>query len=191
MRYATRRFAPPTGGRSSPSGTQPTTRRTKKCGRERELDIPPIVLSSLGASIAGILPDETRDLYAAWRESHDELAALSPRGVRRDSPDGVGHMIRLQRPDIVIEPVREVIGAAAKTARRSAPPRRSPPTARSGCAHVNLARLRSEELVGPSPGLEGACALQAPIARGRYQVARWRRCAESVGAENYSYAMAL
>lgn len=80
---------------------------------ERQLDIPLIVLSSLWAPIPGIPPDEMQALNAAWRASHDELAALSPRGVRRDSPDGVGHMIQLQRPDIVIDAVREVIRTAA------------------------------------------------------------------------------
>jgi pimeloyl-ACP methyl ester carboxylesterase len=76
---------------------------------ERQLDIPLIVLSALWAPIPGIPPDELRAMNATWRASHDELAALSPRGLRRDAPDGVGHMIQLQRPDIVIDAVREVI----------------------------------------------------------------------------------
>ena len=80
---------------------------------ERRLDIPLIVLSALWAPIPGIPPDEMRAMNAAWRTSHDELAALSPRGVRRDAPDGVGHMIQLQRPDLVIDAVREVIRTAA------------------------------------------------------------------------------
>jgi pimeloyl-ACP methyl ester carboxylesterase len=79
---------------------------------ERPLDIPLIVLSALWTPIPGIPPDEMQAMNVAWRASHDELAALSPRGVRRDAPDGVGHMIQLQRPDIVIEAVREVIGLA-------------------------------------------------------------------------------
>jgi pimeloyl-ACP methyl ester carboxylesterase len=80
---------------------------------ERQLDIPLIVLSALWAPIPGIPADEMRALNAAWRASHDELAALSPLGLRRDAPDGVGHMIQLQRPDIVIDAVREVIRTAA------------------------------------------------------------------------------
>lgn len=80
---------------------------------ERMLDIPLIVLSALWAPIPGIPPDEMRAMNAAWRSSHDELAALSPRGVRRDMADGVGHMIQLQRPDVVIDAVHEVISAAA------------------------------------------------------------------------------
>ena len=79
---------------------------------ERQLDIPLIVLSALWAPIPSIPPDEMRAMNAAWRASHDELAALSPRGVRRDAPEGVGHMIPLQRPDLVIDAVREVIAAA-------------------------------------------------------------------------------
>lgn len=80
---------------------------------ERRLDIPLIVLSALWGPIPGIPDDELRAMNVAWRASHDELAALSPRGVRRDAPEGVGHSIQLQRPDLVIEAVREVIAAAA------------------------------------------------------------------------------
>ncbi len=80
---------------------------------ERQLNIPLIVLSALWGPIPGIPADEMQAMNAAWLASHDELAALSPRGVRRDAPDGVGHMIQLQRPDIVIDAIREVIGAAA------------------------------------------------------------------------------
>jgi pimeloyl-ACP methyl ester carboxylesterase len=80
---------------------------------ERQLDIPLIVLSALWAPIPSIPPDEMRAMNAAWLASHDELAALSPRGVRRDAPEGVGHIIPLQRPDLVIDAVQEVIRAAA------------------------------------------------------------------------------
>lgn len=80
---------------------------------QRQLDIPLIVLSALWAPIPGIPPDEMQAMNAAWRASHDELAALSPRGVRRDAPEGVGHMIQLQRPDLVIDAVRDVIALAA------------------------------------------------------------------------------
>lgn len=79
---------------------------------ERQLDIPLIVLSALWGPTPGIPADETRAMNVAWRASHDELAALSPRGVRRDAPEGVGHMIPLQRPDLVIDAVREVIATA-------------------------------------------------------------------------------
>lgn len=80
---------------------------------ERQLNIPLIVLSALWGPNPAIPPDETRALNAAWRATHDELAALSPRGFRRDVPDGVGHSIQLQRPDLVIDAVREVISAAS------------------------------------------------------------------------------
>jgi pimeloyl-ACP methyl ester carboxylesterase len=80
---------------------------------ERQLNIPLIVLSALWAPFPGIPTDEMQALNAAWRATHDELATLSPRGVRRDAPDGVGHMIQLQRPDLVIDAVREVVRTAA------------------------------------------------------------------------------
>jgi pimeloyl-ACP methyl ester carboxylesterase len=79
---------------------------------ERPLNIPLIVLSTLWAPTPGRPPDEMMAINAAWRASHDELAALSPHGVRRDMPEGVGHMIQLQRPDIVIDAVREVLANA-------------------------------------------------------------------------------
>ncbi|HEX3405681.1 MAG TPA: hypothetical protein VHS81_00455, partial [Caulobacteraceae bacterium] len=76
---------------------------------QRQLSIPLIVLSALWPQIPSIPADEMQAMNRAWRASHDELAALSPRGVRRDVPEGVGHMIQLQRPDIVIDAVREVM----------------------------------------------------------------------------------
>lgn len=78
----------------------------------RPLDIPLIVLSALWGPIPGIPDAELAAMNAAWRASHDDLAALSPRGVRRDVPADVGHMIQLQRPDLVLDAVREVIAAA-------------------------------------------------------------------------------
>lgn len=61
------------------------------------------------------MPDPSMNRYAAPQSLvriNRRRRLLSPRGVRRDAPDGVGHMIQLQRPDIVIDAVREVIGLA-------------------------------------------------------------------------------
>ena len=75
---------------------------------QRRLDIPLIVLSAQWASMPGVSPDELRAMNAIWRDSHRELAELSPQGVVRDIPD-VGHMIQIERPDIVLAAIREVM----------------------------------------------------------------------------------
>jgi pimeloyl-ACP methyl ester carboxylesterase len=79
---------------------------------ERHLgDMPVIVLSAEREPIPVVPPDEMRAVQKEWREAHDELAALSSRGVRRNVPN-VGHMIQVERPDVVIDAIREVIVAA-------------------------------------------------------------------------------
>lgn len=49
--------------------------------------------------------------HRAWKAMHDEIAALSSRGARR-TVDGAGHAILLERPDVVIAAVREVLALA-------------------------------------------------------------------------------
>ncbi len=78
---------------------------------ERRLDIPLIVLSAQWAPIPGVPLDEMRALNAVWRAAHQELAELSLHGVVRDVPN-VGHMIQIERPDIVLAAIREVIELA-------------------------------------------------------------------------------
>ena len=78
---------------------------------ERRLDMPLIVLSAEREPIPGVPDDEMRAVRAVWRAAHQELADLSPLGVVRDVPD-VGHMIQLERPDVVIHAIREVIAMA-------------------------------------------------------------------------------
>jgi pimeloyl-ACP methyl ester carboxylesterase len=79
---------------------------------ERHLGrMPLIVLSAEWEPAPGMPPDEVRAVQSEWKATHDELASLSSRGVRRDVPN-VGHMIQVERPDVVIEAIREVIDAA-------------------------------------------------------------------------------
>jgi pimeloyl-ACP methyl ester carboxylesterase len=85
---------------------------------ERELDAakrdlspkPLIVLTA--SDPARPCPEEKEPLMTMWRASHEKLARLSSRGVRRDVPD-VGHMIPLEKPDVVVAAIREVIEAGA------------------------------------------------------------------------------
>ena len=46
-----------------------------------------------------------------WTTFHDEHAALSTRGVRRDVPDSAHH-IHVERPDVVVDAIQDVIAMA-------------------------------------------------------------------------------
>lgn len=78
---------------------------------KRPLDIPLIVLTASRAALEGETPEESRAIMSMWRSSHEELVALSTRGERRDVPN-VGHMIPTERPDVVVDAIREVAAAA-------------------------------------------------------------------------------
>ena len=74
-------------------------------------NLPLIVLTAANAvSMFGLSPEEREVAKTVWETTHDELARLSDRGVRRDVPD-CGHMIQVERPDVVVAAVREVISA--------------------------------------------------------------------------------
>lgn len=90
-------------------------------------DMPLIVLSSSKlADIPHISPgakDQLPAFHAEWVRAHDEMAALSSRGVSRVVPDAT-HYIQHDQPQAVIDAVDEVVrkarsnGASAKVARR-------------------------------------------------------------------------
>ena len=58
----------------------------------------------------GINDDEMRRYEETWRELQGDLAALSSRG-RVVVAEGAGHMIHHERPDVVVEAIREVVAA--------------------------------------------------------------------------------
>jgi pimeloyl-ACP methyl ester carboxylesterase len=75
-------------------------------------EMPLIVLTAGGAvSMFGLPPAEVDAAKAVWETSHDELARFSDRGERRDVP-GAGHMVQVERPEVVVAAIREVIAAA-------------------------------------------------------------------------------
>lgn len=87
-------------------------------------DMPLIVLT------AARLPSRPWETAAAaearheiWRSMHEEIAALSRRGERR-TVEGAGHSIQLDKPEVVIAAIEEVL-AMARTA--EAPPGTSVP----------------------------------------------------------------
>jgi len=79
--------------------------------RRRLGQMPLIVLTAANAvSMFGLPPKESEAARAVWETTHEELARLSDRGVRRDVPD-CGHMIQVERPDSVVAAIREVAAA--------------------------------------------------------------------------------
>lgn len=80
--------------------------------RDRGLgDIPLIVLShGIPQAIPG-LPDEVNRAYeAAWQQMQIELAAQSSKGQQL-LVEGAGHMIHHDRPEAVVEAIRQVVEA--------------------------------------------------------------------------------
>lgn len=58
-----------------------------------------------------VTPEVAQEYEAIWAQMQDELAALSPRG-RVVVAEESGHSIQLDRPDVVIGAIREVLAAA-------------------------------------------------------------------------------
>jgi pimeloyl-ACP methyl ester carboxylesterase len=50
---------------------------------------------------------DVRGTGEKWRRAHAALAALSPRGRQVVLPD-VGHLVQVDRPDIVAQAVRDL-----------------------------------------------------------------------------------
>lgn len=79
-------------------------------------DIPLVVLSHAVPPPAfppelGVTPEDHERYEEVWQELQAELAALSTRGERRIA-EGAGHMIHHDRPDLVVEAIRDVAEAA-------------------------------------------------------------------------------
>ena len=76
--------------------------------------IPLIVLTASDTTKAPGLPQAEIDAGAkAWSHMHDEIAALSTKGVNR-LVEGSGHYIQKQKPQVVIDAVAEVVAAARR-----------------------------------------------------------------------------
>jgi len=61
----------------------------------------------------GAPPEEVAAADKAWSGLHDGIAALSTRGVNR-RVEGAGHYIQIQKPQVVIDAVAEVVAAARR-----------------------------------------------------------------------------
>ncbi len=74
--------------------------------------VPLIVLTASDTTKAPGVPQAEMDAGAkSWSHMHDEIAALSSRGVNR-LVEGSGHYIQKQKPQVVIDAVAEVVAAA-------------------------------------------------------------------------------
>lgn len=91
------------------SATQDTTPPLTTLG-----DIPLIVIRRGHSELpvgGAVTPEVVQQYEAIWAQMQDELAALSPRG-RVVVAEGSGHNIPLERPDLVIDAVAQVVRAA-------------------------------------------------------------------------------
>jgi pimeloyl-ACP methyl ester carboxylesterase len=78
-------------------------------------DVPLAVLSSDPARLEPDLPEDlVEPMNQAWQRMQEELAHLSTRGTRHVA-QGSGHYIQLDRPDVVIEAVRQVVRQVRET----------------------------------------------------------------------------
>ena len=76
-------------------------------------NMPLIVLTAANAvSMFGLPAEENEGAKVVWEATHAELARLSDRGVRRDVSE-CGHMIQVERPDVVLAAMRVVFARAA------------------------------------------------------------------------------
>jgi len=84
---------------------------------ERPLGDRPLIVLTAGRSSA-VRPGETiaqaEARYALWQAMHDEIAALSTRGERRTID--TGHAIQLERPEVVVAAIEEVLDLALSKA---------------------------------------------------------------------------
>lgn len=76
----------------------------------RQLGNMPLVVLSAGelAPVSGVPAEVRRELH---RTMHEEIAALSTRGQRR-TIDNAGHAIQMERPEVVVAAIEEVLAMA-------------------------------------------------------------------------------
>lgn len=81
-------------------------------------DMPLIVLTAtvdqkMPPNITAPPADQMAAFHAEWQRAHDQIAALSSRGVNRRVADAT-HYIQYDQPQVVIDAVEEVIAAARR-----------------------------------------------------------------------------
>jgi pimeloyl-ACP methyl ester carboxylesterase len=76
----------------------------------RPLGSIPLIVLTGKPTIPGATAEETEAVYRVWMTMHDEMAALSTKGVNRPVP-GAGHYIQQEQPAVVVGAVNEVVAA--------------------------------------------------------------------------------
>ena len=77
-------------------------------------DLPLIVLTAEKTGLApGMSPEQVAAVSGLWRRMHDETATLSSRGENR-LVMGSGHLVQVDKPQVVIDTVNEVVGLVRK-----------------------------------------------------------------------------
>ena len=71
-------------------------------------DKPLVILTAADQTAPGLTPDEIAALHTVWIALHDEMAALSSRGVNR-TVEGSSHYIHQLKPQVVVDAVAEVV----------------------------------------------------------------------------------
>jgi hypothetical protein len=78
-------------------------------------DLPLIVftVSNSGEGM-GLTPEEVVRFKKIWNSMHEEITALSSRGIHRQIPDASHNFVTFEKPDVIAAAISEVIAAAAK-----------------------------------------------------------------------------
>lgn len=74
----------------------------------------PLIVLTAGAGMNALPIAHAAEIGQEWSRMHDEVAALSARGVNR-TVEGASHYIQRDRPEAVISAVNEVVEAARKS----------------------------------------------------------------------------
>ena len=77
-------------------------------------DLPLIILTAEKTGLApGMSPEQAAVVSGMWRRMHDETAALSRRGENR-LVMGAGHLVQVDKPQVVIDAVNQVVALVRK-----------------------------------------------------------------------------
>jgi len=80
-------------------------------------DMPIIVLTHAPSPLAkNMTPQEHAQRTIEWEQMHNEVAAMSTHGINEIVPRA-GHLIQYDRPEIVIDAIRQALAIAAEQAR--------------------------------------------------------------------------
>jgi len=78
-------------------------------------DMPLIVLTARNSEDhSGYSADELAKFKKIWNSMHDEIAALSSRGVHRQIPGASHNLVLIEKPDVIAGAISEVLAAGAK-----------------------------------------------------------------------------